>query len=222
MEGIVRLGGKEAVGRHHQRHRGGLHGKAGIVEAVFFQQAQVAEGGFHQGLRGGVAVFFKQDLFQGAAVDADADRNVVGLAAVHHGLDPVLSADVAGVDADGRGSVFRSGQRAAVVKVDVRNDGQRGLRCNFSERNRRLRGGDGDAGDLTAGRGEGLDLRDGALHVRGPGVAHGLDGNRRAAAHKDGADFDLSGHVFVLHFGVACGGTGRSGETIARRWLRRP
>ena len=62
MEGIVRLGGKEAVGRHHQRHRGGLHGKAGIVEAVFFQQAQVAEGGFHQGLRGGVAVFFQQLL----------------------------------------------------------------------------------------------------------------------------------------------------------------
>ena len=163
----------------------------------------MTEGGFHQSLRGGMSVFFEQRLFQGTAVDADPDRDMMGLAAVHHGLDAVLTADVAGVDPNCCGSVFRCREGAAVVKVDIRDDGQRRRSRDLSERDRRLRGWNGDARDLAAGSCEGLDLGKRTLDVTGSGVAHGLDGYRRAAAHGDGADFDLSGHVFVLHFGVA-------------------
>ena len=76
---------------------------------------------FDQRLRRGVPVFLQEVFFQTSAVDADVDRNMMRPAAVGDRLDPVLLADVSGVDAD-FGSARLSGKNGkAVVKVNVGN-----------------------------------------------------------------------------------------------------
>ena len=66
-------------------------------------------------------VFLQKVLFQAPAVDADADWNMVRPAAVGDRLDPVLRADVSGVDADFGSARLGSEDGKAVVKVNVGN-----------------------------------------------------------------------------------------------------
>ena len=56
----------------------------------------------------------------------------------------------------------------------------------------------GHPDDLAPGLLQTEDLGHGALHVLGGGIAHGLDADRRAAAHGHGAHMDLFAHGVVL------------------------
>lgn len=71
-----------------------------------------------------MAVLFKKVFLQTAPVHANADRNMVRLAAVGDGLDPFLAPDVSGVDADFGSAVFRCLDGEPVVKVNVGNKRQ--------------------------------------------------------------------------------------------------
>ena len=116
------------------------------------------KGAFHQGLGGGMSVLFQQLFVQAAAVDADADGDVLVLAHLHHGLDPILPADVAGVDADFGGTALRRQDGKLVVKMDVRHQGQGAFPANLREAPGGLPIGHRQTDDLAAGSGQLLDL----------------------------------------------------------------
>ena len=54
--------------------------------------------------------------------------------------------------------------------------------------------------DLTASLLQTTDLLDGGFRVVSAGIAHGLDGDGRTAAHQDAAHFDLFGHFYLPLF----------------------
>ena len=149
---------------------------------------------FHHGLRTDAAVFGQQSLLQRAAIDTDADWDAPQTAGVCHRLDPVLSTDIARIDAD----LVRSGrdglQGQLIVEVDIHHHWER---TGLLDLGHRPGGGpirDRHPHDLTSSRSQGPDLGQGGLHIVGAGIGHGLDGDRRPAADGDAAHMDLSGH----------------------------
>ena len=55
---------------------------------------------FDQSFRSGMAILFQQSLIQAAAVDTNADGDLLILTYIHNSLHPVFPADIAGVDTD--------------------------------------------------------------------------------------------------------------------------
>ena len=156
------------------------------------------KGAFHQRFGGGVAVFFQKTLVKTAAVDADADGYVLVLAHLHHGLDPILTADVAGVDADfGRAALCR-GDGKSVIKMDIRYEGQGRVLADVRKAPGGFHVGNCQPGDLAPGGGKLPDLLQAALHVRGFGIEHGLDDHRGAAADGNAAHQNLFCHRLHL------------------------
>ena len=191
MQWVVGDGTQLAVSLHHAGHVGVLDGNDDVVEVELFQQAHMVQGALHHGFRGRGTVLGKNVLFQAAAVDADADGDVLLLAGVHHRLHPVVVADVAGVDADLVYAHVGAGQRSAVVKVDICHDGDAhrvfhgldalGVGC----------AGAGHPQDLTAGGFAPLCLCHIAGNVLHRHIQHGLHRNGMVAAN---------GHIADLHF----------------------
>ena len=112
----------------------------------------------NQSLRRGMAVLFKKVFLQTAPVHADADRNMVRLAAVGDGLDPFLAPDVSGVDADFGSAVFRCLDGEPVVKVNVGNERQGRNVADFAESFRGLHIRNSQPRDFAACRGQLSDL----------------------------------------------------------------
>ena len=198
VEGIVTFGAEQPRGGYHGGDGGGLHGDAGVVKALFFQQLQMFKGAFHQRFGGGVAVFFQQTLVKTAAVDADADGDVLVLAHLHHGLDPVFAADVAGVDADFGRAALRGGNGKLIIKMNVRHQGQGRVLADVRKAPGGFHVGNRQPGDLAPGGGKLTDLLQAALHIRGFGIEHGLDDHRGAAADGNAAHQNLFCHRLHL------------------------
>ena len=195
MQRVVRPLAEEPIGRHGQRHVGALDGDADIVKIELVQKPYVAQGALHQGLGGDAAVLDPELLLQGPAVDTDADGDALFPADVRHRFHLLRPADVAGVDAQGVDAPLRAFQRVLIMKVDVRDQGDGDLLPDFVHSLRGRLVGDGDADDLAARRLQGVDLGHGGRHVVGLRVAHGLDGNRGAAAHGHAAHHETLRHV---------------------------
>ena len=149
---------------------------------------------FHQCLGSGMAILLQKALIQAAAVDTDADRDLTVLADVNNSLDPIFPADVAGVDTDLCGAAFCGGDRQLIVEMDIRHQGQSALSTDISEAFGRFHIGHGEAGDLASGSSQLSDLLQGACHIRGLRIEHGLDHHRGAATDGDTTNNDLSGH----------------------------
>ena len=151
----------------------------------------MVEGAFHHGFGHRRAVFGQDVLFQAAAVDADADGHVFGVAGVGHRLDPVIGADVARVDADLVRPGVQRRQRSAVIKVDIGH--HRDVHRFFDGGHHRgvLRGGDRHADDLAARLGHPFRLGHVARNILDRHVEHGLHGDGMVAA---------DGHVADLYF----------------------
>ena len=141
-----------------------------------------------------MAVFFKKPLVKASAVDADADGDLLFPARIHDRADALLSADVAGVDADLGGAALRCGDGKAVVKVDIRHQRQRRCRRDLGKALGRVHIRNGQTRDLAACRRQRTELTQRALDVGRPGVQHRLNGNGRAAADGDAAHMDLFCH----------------------------
>ena len=114
--------GELHVGGDGEEHVAGLHRDLIIAEAVVLENADMVERAFDQRLRTGLAIFFEQVLFEAAGIDPDADRAAVGARRGDDFADPLLRADVAGVDAQAGGAGVGGFERALVVKVDVGDD----------------------------------------------------------------------------------------------------
>ena len=159
----------------------------------------MSERAFHQRLRRGVAVFFQKTRFQTAAVHADANGNVPRAAGLDHGPHPLFPADVAGVDADLGRAVFRRADGKTVIKVDIRDQRQRGRSADGSERLCRLHIRHSQPRNLAPGGSQRANLCKAGFHVGRPCIQHRLDGHRRAVTHRHRADHDSSCE-FSLHF----------------------
>lgn len=129
MERVVGDGAELAVGFHHAGHVGVFDGDDDVIEIELFQQPHMVQSAFHHSFRGGCAVAGQNVLFQTAAVDADADGDVLLLAGIHHCLYPVIIADIARVDADLIHTHICTSQCSLVVKVDICHDGD--VHCVF-------------------------------------------------------------------------------------------
>jgi len=151
----------------------------------------VIQGALHHGLRHGSAVLGQDVLFQAAAVDADADGDILLLAGLHDGFHAVIVADVARVDANFIHAHVRTGQCSLVIKMDVRHDGD--IDGIFDRLDALGIGGTG-AGhpqDLAACCLTALGLGHIALNILHRNIQHGL--------HGDGV-FAADGHIADLHF----------------------
>ena len=84
--------------------------------------------------------------------------------------------------------------------MDVRHQGQGRFLADGGEAPGGLHIGHRQTGDLAAGGFERADLGEGALHIRGPGIEHGLDDHRLTAADLHTAYTDLSCHSFTSLF----------------------
>ena len=158
----------------------------------------MVHGAFHHSLRHRRTVFRQDVLFQAAAVDADADGHVLGVAGVGHSLNAVVAADVAGVDADfGRAALCR-GDGKSVIKMDIRHQGQGRVLADVRKAPGGFHVGNCQSGNLAPGGGKLTDLLQAALHIRGFGIEHGLDDHRGAAADGNAAHQNLFCHRLHL------------------------
>ena len=193
MQRLLDLAGQLAVGLQGHEDVGGFDADLEVLEVVAVEDLGVAQGGFHQRVAGRFAVLALQLFFQGAGVDADADRHAVVAGGFDHRAHPVLAADVARVDAQAVGAFVGHFQGDLVVVVDVRHQRQAHLLADFAEGFGGIHGGHRNAHDIRAHTFQRPDLGDGGVHVAGVGVGHALHGDRRIAAHRHGADVNLTG-----------------------------
>ena len=155
---------------------------------------------FHHALRGRPAVFGQDILLHRAGVHANAHRNVMGLHTVGENTHVLLSADVAGVNAQFVNAVFHRLDGELVIKMNV-GDQRNGAPVH----QRAHRFGaclvvNGYANDIRARHRQRADLGERRLHVRRVRIGHRLYADRRAPADEDVSGLDLPclcAHVFL-------------------------
>ena len=192
MQRVIRDRRQLAVGLHHPGHIRAFDRDDDILKVEFFQQPHMVQGALHHGLGHRSAVFGQDVLFQTAPVDPDADGDVPGPAGRHHFLDPVIAADVAGVDPDLVHAHRRAGQCCTVIKMDVRYNGY--IHCLFDRLDAPGVGG-GGAGhpqDLAARRRAAPGLGHIARDIVDGDVEHGLHRNGIGPADGHAADLDFT------------------------------
>ncbi len=151
------------------------------------------QGRFDQRIRSRLAVLFLQIFFQRAGVDANADRDIHIPRFVHHRANALFPSDVAGIDAQTIHTQVRHPQGNAVIKVDIRHQGNIHLFADGSEGFGGLHARDRDAHDIRSGKLQALNLIDGRGHIGGFGVGHALHGDRRSAPNGHIANHNLAG-----------------------------
>ncbi len=180
--------GQQAIGFYRHKHVGSFYADLEVLEIQTFKVFNVAQGRLDQRRRSGLAVFLLQVFFQGAGVDADADRNTAITGSVHHSTHAVFTPDVAGVDTQTVHTQFGHAQRDLVVEVNVGNqryldqllDTTKGLGC-VHVRN-------GHPHDVHTGRFQTVDLGHGGRYIVGVAVGHALHCDRGIATHRHRAD----------------------------------
>ena len=184
MQRAIDCFGELLVGGDSEKHVARFHRDLIFVKVMVLQEPDMVERAFDQRLGAGLAIFFEQILLQAAGVHPDADRAAIGLGGVHHFLHPLRRADIAGIDPQaGRARIGRF-QRALIVEMDVRDDGNARRTGDLAQRRGRLDVGAGDADDVGAGFLAAADLIDRRARIAGRGVGHRLHGDGRVAAHR--------------------------------------
>src|SRR5687767_10437176 len=129
-----------------------------------------------------------ETLLDGAGVDPEAHVGAGLLALLYHRTEPVVTADVAWVDAHAGRPRVGGAQGHPVVEVDVGDKGNGRAPHDLLEAVEGLGAVDGDAHQIGARRVQVVDLLDRRLDVVGHGVGHRLHGYLRSAADGDVAD----------------------------------
>ena len=131
-------------------------------------------------------------LLKRARVHANANRAARGTRGIDDGIDLSPIADIAGVDAQLRGTSLDSANGKLMVKVDIGDNRHRRLGTDGAEALKRGLGGHAHAHDIAASLRQRAHLRKRCLGISGIGAGHRLDHHRRAAtdlhaAHMHGA-----------------------------------
>ena len=185
VQGVVARRREAAIGGDGEERVGRLDADLELAEVVVLQDAGVAERAFDHRLRAGRAVALQQVAFERARIDADPHGAAVVLRGPDDLAHPLRRADIARIDAQAGGAGLRGLDRAAVVKVDVGDDGDLGRAHDLRQRGGGLGVGAGDPHDVGARFLEGADLADGRLGVGRRRIGHRLHRDRRAAADGD-------------------------------------
>ncbi len=133
------------------------------------------------------------------------------------GVDALVGADVAGVDAELRGPSASGLDGQRVIEVDVGDDRKRRGGGDRFEALEGVCARDRDAHDLAARVGEATDLGEGGLGVARVGVGHRLHDDGCAPAYRDGADHDRTRIATLFHHQLLSGRTGRAPREAPRR-----
>ena len=192
MERAINRLGELVVGGDREEQVAGLHRNLVIAKIVILEDADMIERAFDQRLGTRFAIFFEQIFLKAAGVDPDADRAAIGLGGVDDLADALGRADVAGIDAQAGGAGVGGLERALVMEMDVGDDRHVAGADDLLERGGTFDVGAGDADDVDPGLLAAADLVDRRLGIRGGGVGHRLDGDRRIAADGNVADHDLT------------------------------
>ena len=147
---------------------------------------------FHHRIRGRLAIFLEQMLFEAASINPNAHGTVVIPCGLDDLLNAGLRADIARVDPQTRCARLGCLNPPHVVEVDIRHDRNRHLGDNLLERRRTVFVRHGNPHDVCPGLGASVHLFDRASDIRRDGVRHGLHRNRRITAHGNGAYGDLA------------------------------
>ena len=193
---------EQPVGSHGGGHIRAFDGKADVVKPVFFQQGCVPQSAFHQCLGGDATILGLQILFQGAAIDADADGDMPVPTGLGHRFHLLLPADVAGVDADGVDALLRTAESIAVVEMNVCYQGDMDTLLDGAHRIGGSLVGNSHPDDLAPGLLQLEDLGHSGLHIVGLGIAHGLDGHRGTTAHRHSTHKDLFCHTLTYRISL--------------------
>ena len=120
-------------------------------------------------------------FFQRAAVDPNANGDLLLSANIRHRFYPIVAADIARVDADLVDPPLGSAQRQTIVKMNVRHQGHiHGVLDRLNQIQSRLVR-NGKANYLAPGSCQSLGLRHRAVNVRRRHIQHGLYQHRAVA-----------------------------------------
>ena len=183
---------KRLISRHSQEGVRRLHRNLVFAKIQIVENPGVIERALDHRFGAWLAVFLEQVGLQRTGIDADAHRAAMILGRLHHFAHALGAADIAGIDAQAGRAVHRRLDGALVVKMDIGHD--RNIRRG-GNRLHRLGGvfvGAGNAHDIGARFLDAADLVDGGAGIAGDGVGHGLDRDRRVAAHGNLAHHDLA------------------------------
>ena len=164
----------------------------------------------HHRLGARLAVALEKVPLERAGVDTDPHRAAVILCGLYDLAHPLGGADVAGIDAQARGSRLGGLDRALIVEMNVGDDRHLRAAHDLFEGGGRAFVRTGHADDVGARARELVDLPNRRLGIRGEGIGHGLDGYRRIAADQDFPHPDLSA-LASLNLAI---GSHRHGELL--------
>ena len=189
------------VGGNRREHVVRLGGHDDVLELPLVEVLDKAPRGQRELLGLSEVVACRERIFERTGVHADADGNARLAGSVYDGVDALGRADVAGIDAERRGTAMRGADGDLVVEVDVRDDGQWAHGGHLLEIRQRRTVGDSDAHDLASGVFQAQDLIEVAARVQMRAltlvdhgdVGHRLDDDGRPSPDRDGADLHGTG-----------------------------
>ena len=106
------------------------------MEVQFLKNFNMLAGAFDHRFRTRPAIFLQHRFFQGSAVDADPDRNVMLLAGLDDSDDVFPGTDIAGIDANLIDAGFNRGQGQFIIEMDIGNQRDADLSLDFPDRPR--------------------------------------------------------------------------------------
>ena len=202
--------GKFLISLNHGGHPRAFERHDKVAKTQVFHKFHPTQGGFHESVRRGRAVFRPQIFFEGAGVYADAKGGVFFLGEKDDFFEVGAVEKVAGVDADFVRAVVERSDGEARVEMDVGH--QRNLYFFFDERDGfgGIKVRHGHAHQIAAGVFHGFNFgKHGGNVLRFP-HGHGLDGNGMLGTQLKGTDCAGAGfasentHCYKLTFGECC------------------
>ena len=204
MQRIWTLLCDQLVGFHAHHDIGGFDADHQIIIPHLLNHPHLIQRALYDSFGRHCTIFFQKCFFQGTAVDADPDGNLMLLRLIDDGPQALLSTDIARIDPNLVGSVLNGRNRHPIVKMDIRHQRDLNIFFDLPQCLSRFQCGNGTAHDLTACRLQPVDLLYGSFDILGLCIGHRLDRHRMISSDHHVSDPDflcvLSQHVLLSPF----------------------
>ena len=154
------------------------------------------KGAFNKRLRSRMAVLCKQALIETSSIHTDSNGNFLFFTNIDYSLHAILPADIARIDADFGGTGFCRRNCQLIIKVNICHQRQRTFFYDLSKSSGAFHIGNSKTNDLATSSFQLTNLLQRRGNIRGLGVQHRLNHNRRAAANLYITYNYLSGHRY--------------------------
>src|SRR5581483_2524416 len=152
MKRVIDLSGEHAVCLDHHERIGGLERNFNFRIVQIFENVDVAQRAFDHAFGGRTVIFLQQVFFEGAGVDADADRDFALGGELHDFFDAPALAYVARIETEAVDALLKCDERELVVEMYVGDERNADAAFDLAELLGRFAHRDGDAHDVAAGR----------------------------------------------------------------------